>query len=162
ERNKASEDDHAISGDSPDGFQQTNINQNAKQRAERCAEPADQAIGQAMNAEHHVKITRFDIGCQMRIEASAQASQRAGNPCRKHLMTRDGDALQSGKRLVLTDHPEDHAETGTFEQHEPNKRGHEHSVDQKHEVEGVDVVFEYVADIAKAIGAVWPDPFAID
>src|SRR5262245_30061449 len=115
-----------------------------------------------MNAEHHVKITRLNIGCQMRIEASAQTSQRAGNPCREHLMTRDGDALQSGECLVLTDHAEDHPETGTFEQYEHNERGHEHSVDQKHEVEGVDVVFEYVTDIAKAIGAVGSDPFAID
>src|SRR5262245_36813187 len=115
-----------------------------------------------MNAEHHIKITRLNICCQMRIEASAQASQRASNPCRKHLMTRDGDALQSGERFILAEHAEDHAETATFEQHESNKSGHEHSVDQKHEVVGVYVVFEYVANIAKAICAVGPDPFAID
>src|SRR5262249_60316446 len=102
------------------------------------------------------------VGFKPRVEAAAQASESTGKPCRKHLMACDGDALQSGERFVLTDHAEDHAETGTFEQHEPNKCDHEQSVDQKHEVESVDVVFEYVPDIAKAIGAVGPDPFAID
>src|SRR3546814_3734233 len=47
-------------------------------RPERRAEAADQAVGEAVHAEHDVEGARLDIGRGMGVEGAAEAGQRAG------------------------------------------------------------------------------------
>src|SRR5262245_8674368 len=55
QRDQSAEDDHAVAREYSNGFQETDIDQDAQQRTERGAEPSDQAVGEAVHAEHDVE-----------------------------------------------------------------------------------------------------------
>src|SRR5262245_4236253 len=112
---EAAEDYHAIARQGADRLHETDVDQHAEQWSERGPEPADQAISEAVHAEHDVKNARFNVGREVRIEPAADAGDRAGKTGSNHLDPRDSDAIEPGQSRILADHPKDHAEAGALE-----------------------------------------------
>ena len=94
-----------------------------------------------MHAQHDVENARFDISGEMRVKSAAYAGDCSGEAGGKNPVAGDGDTIDCGQYLVLSDHAKAHAQASAIEQQEACEYRSQQAIDQQQILQGVDVIF---------------------
>src|SRR5437867_11098266 len=87
-------------------LEHADVEHHAEQRPEHCAESADQAISEAVHAEHDVEVARLDVGVVMREQRAAQRGERPTGRHHAELQAIDVDSRRAGELRVMAERAE--------------------------------------------------------